>query len=84
LLRLPDDLARVDALLDDPAFFEPFAPHFHPVLGRSSTPAECYLRLMTGGDAQRFKRSAAARIAAGTATGNRPGRFKIRTPLPWT
>ena len=34
LLRLPDDLARVDALLDDPAFFEPFAPHFHPALGR--------------------------------------------------
>ena len=26
LLRLPDDLVRVDALLDDPAFFAPFAP----------------------------------------------------------
>ena len=46
LLRLPDDLARVDALLDDPAFFAPFAPHFHPVIGRPSTPAEWYLRLM--------------------------------------
>src|SRR5436190_1061201 len=46
LLRLPDDLARVDALLDDPAFFAPFARHFHPVLGRPCTPAECYLRLM--------------------------------------
>ena len=46
LLRLPDDLARVDALLDDPAFFAPFAPHFHPVLGRPCTPVECYLRLM--------------------------------------
>ena len=46
LLRLPDDLARVDALLDDPVFFAPFAPHFHPVLGRPSTPVECYLRLM--------------------------------------
>jgi transposase, IS5 family len=34
LLRLPPELARVDALLDDPAFFAPFAPHFHPVLGR--------------------------------------------------
>ena len=32
LLRLPGELARVDALLDDPAFFAPFAPHFHPVL----------------------------------------------------
>jgi IS5 family transposase len=36
----------VDALLDDPAFFGPFAPYFHPVLGRPSTPVECYLRLM--------------------------------------
>jgi transposase, IS5 family len=46
VLRLPGDLARVDALLDDPAFFAPFAPYFHPVLGRPSTPVECYLRLM--------------------------------------
>jgi IS5 family transposase len=46
VLRLPDELARVDALLDDPALFAPFAPHFHPVLGRPSTPVECYLRLM--------------------------------------
>jgi IS5 family transposase len=46
LLRLPEDLARVDALLDDPVFFAPFAPFFHPVLGRPCTPVECYLRLM--------------------------------------
>jgi len=46
VLRLPEELARVDALLDDPAFFVPFAPHFHPVLGRPSTPIEWYLRLM--------------------------------------
>ena len=46
LLRLPEALVRVDALLDDPVFFAPFAPHFHPVLGRPSTPVECYLRLM--------------------------------------
>jgi transposase, IS5 family len=46
LLRLPEELARVDALLDDPAFFAPFAPHFHPLIGRPSTPVECYLRLM--------------------------------------
>ena len=46
LLRLPEELARVDALLDDAAFFAPFAPHFHPVPGRPSTPVECYLRLM--------------------------------------
>jgi IS5 family transposase len=46
VLRLPEELARVDALLDDPAFFAPFASHFDPVAGRPSTPVECYLRLM--------------------------------------
>jgi IS5 family transposase len=46
VLRLPEELARVDALLDDPAFFAPFAPYFHPLLGRPSTPVECHLRLM--------------------------------------
>ena len=44
--RLPAELARVDALLDDPVFFAPFAPHFDPRVGRPSTPVECYLRLM--------------------------------------
>jgi IS5 family transposase len=46
VLRLPGELARVDALLDDPAFFAPFVPHFDPLIGRLSTPVECYLRLM--------------------------------------
>jgi hypothetical protein len=31
-LRLPEDLARVDALLDDSVFFAPFARYPHPVL----------------------------------------------------
>jgi IS5 family transposase len=46
VLRLPEELARVDALLDDPVFFAPFAAYFHPVLGRPGTPVEWYLRLM--------------------------------------
>jgi transposase, IS5 family len=46
VLRLPAELARVDALLDDLAFFAPFARHFDPLIGRPSTPVECYLRLM--------------------------------------
>ena len=46
LLRLPDELARVDALLDDRAFFAPFVPFFDPRMGRPSTPMETYLRLM--------------------------------------
>jgi IS5 family transposase len=46
VLRLPEELARVDVLLDDPVFFAPFALHFDPLVGRPSTPMECYLRLM--------------------------------------
>jgi IS5 family transposase len=46
LLRLPEELARVDELLDDRAFFAPFAPYFDPRIGRPSTPMETYLRLM--------------------------------------
>jgi IS5 family transposase len=46
VLRLPEELARVDALLDDPVFFAPFAPFFDPRMGRPSTPVETYLRLM--------------------------------------
>ena len=46
LLKLPDELARVDVLLDDPVFFAPFAPFFDLRVGRPSTPMETYLRLM--------------------------------------
>src|SRR5215218_7590705 len=46
LRRLPAELARVDALLDDPVFFTPFVPFFDPRMGRPSTPMETYLRLM--------------------------------------
>jgi transposase, IS5 family len=45
-LAMPAELARVDELLDDPAFFEPFRPYFHPRLGRKSLPMETFLRLM--------------------------------------
>jgi IS5 family transposase len=46
VLGLPADLARVDHLLDDPAFWEPFRAHFDPVVGRPSVPIETYLRMM--------------------------------------
>jgi IS5 family transposase len=46
LLVLPMELARVDALLDDPAFFAPFATCFDAGVGRPSIPMETYLRLM--------------------------------------
>src|SRR5918996_3919523 len=46
VLRLPEELARVDALLDDPVFFAPFVPFFDPRVGRPSTPMEVYVRMM--------------------------------------
>jgi transposase, IS5 family len=46
LLVLPDELARVDELLDDPVFFAPFVPFFDPRIGRPSIPMETYLRMM--------------------------------------
>ena len=46
LLGLPGDLAEIDALLDDPRFFEPFRAFFDPRIGRPSIPMETYLRMM--------------------------------------
>ena len=46
VLRLPAELARVDALLDDSVFFAPFLPFFDPRVGRPSTPMETHLRMM--------------------------------------
>lgn len=45
-LVMPDELAAVDRLLDDPRFFELFRKHFHADFGRPSIPMETYLRLM--------------------------------------
>src|ERR1700677_2577576 len=45
-LAMPPELARVDKLLDDPAFLEPFRALFDPQYGRRSVPMETFLRLM--------------------------------------
>lgn len=45
-LVMPAELARVDALLDDDRFFEPYRVFFHATVGRPSIPIETYLRLM--------------------------------------
>jgi hypothetical protein len=46
VLGMPEELERVDRLLDDPRFFEPFRAFFDPVMGRPSIPIETYTRLM--------------------------------------
>ncbi len=45
-LVMPAELARVDELLDDPAFFEPFRRFFSPLFGRPSIPMETFLRML--------------------------------------
>ena len=40
VLPLPEELARVDALLDDPVFFVPFLPFLDPRVGQTTTPME--------------------------------------------
>jgi transposase, IS5 family len=46
VLRLPPGLSEIDAVLDDPVFFEPFEEFFDPEIGRPSIPIETYLRMM--------------------------------------
>jgi len=45
-LGLPAELARVDRLLDDPAFLAPLTAHFDPRIGRPCVPLDTYLRIM--------------------------------------
>lgn len=46
LLELKEELARVDALLDDDSFLAPFIARFDTRIGRPTVPVETYLRLM--------------------------------------
>ena len=45
VLELPEDLAKLDAWLDDERFSTPFRDKYHQCLGRPSVPAETYLRM---------------------------------------
>ena len=46
VLGMPGELERVDRLLDDSRFVDPYRAFFHETLGRPSIPIETYLRLM--------------------------------------
>lgn len=46
LRTLPEELAKVDKLLDDDRFLEPFLKNHHKRMGRPTYPIEKYLRLM--------------------------------------
>lgn len=46
LVKLSDELAKVDAVLDDERFLAPFIEHFTATTGRPTIPMETYLRMM--------------------------------------
>jgi IS5 family transposase len=82
LLVLPAELARVDALLDDPAFFAPFGPFFDPRLGRPSTPMETYLRLMFLKFRYRMGYESLCREVADSISWRRFCRIPLDGPVP--
>ena len=82
LLRLPEELARVDALLDDPVFFAPFVPFFDPRIGRPSTPMETYLRLMFLKFRYRLGYESLCREVADSITWRRFCRIPLDGPVP--
>ena len=85
-LRLPAELARVDALLDDPVFFAPFVPYFDPRIGRPSIPMETYLRLMFLKFRYRLGYESLCREAADSISWQRFARIPLggRVPHPTT
>ena len=46
LKKLPEELERVNELLDNPAIVEPFIKRFNVLMGRPCVPIETYVRLM--------------------------------------
>src|SRR5947209_13540695 len=86
VLRLSEELARVDALLDDPVFFAPFVPFFDPRVGRPSTPMEVYLRLMFLKFRHRLGYESLCREVADSITWRRFCRIPLdgRVPHPTT
>jgi transposase, IS5 family len=82
LLVLPVELARVDALLDDPVFFAPFAAYFDPRIGRPSIPMETYLRLMFLKFRYRLGYELLCREVADSISWQRFCRISLGTRLP--
>src|SRR5712675_363838 len=82
LLVLPAELGRVDALLDDPVFFAPFAAYFDARIGRPSIPMETYLRLMFLKFRYRLGYEALCREVADSISWQRFCRISLGTRVP--
>ena len=86
LLGLPDQLATVDRLLDDPRFLAPFGNHFAPLGGRPSIPIDTYLRMMFLQHRYRLGYELLCREVADSISGQRFCRIPLggRVPHPTT
>lgn len=82
LLVLPVELERVDALLDDAVFFEPFASFFDARIGRPSIPMETYLRLMFLKFRYRLGYESLCREVADSISWQRFARIPLGTRVP--
>jgi IS5 family transposase len=83
---LPVELGRVNALLDDPVSFAPFAVYFDARIGRPSLPVETYLRLMLLKFRYRLEYESLCREVADSISRQRFCRipFGTRVPHPTT
>ena len=79
---LPAELAAVDALLDDPVFFEPYRAHFCPLWGCPSIPIETYLRMMFLKHRYRLGYETLCREVADSISWSRFCRIPLGTRVP--
>jgi transposase, IS5 family len=79
---LPRELAAVDALLDDPVFFQPYRAHFSPLWGRPSIPIETYLRMMFLKHRYRLGYETLCREVADSLSWSRFCRIPLGTRVP--
>ena len=87
-LGLPAELARVDTLLDNPAFLAPLASHFDPRIGRPSVPLDTYLQMMFLKFRYRLGYELVCREVADSISWQRfaasPSAGRCPTPPPWS
>src|SRR5215207_7762801 len=79
---LPAELAGVDALLDDPAFFRALPAHFSRLWGRPSIPIETYLRMMFLKHRYRLGYETLCREVADSLSWSRFCRIPLGTRVP--
>lgn len=79
---LPRELAAVDALLDDPVFFDPYRAHFSEEFGRPSIPIETYLRMMFLKHRYRLGYETLCREVADSLSWSRFCRVSLGTRVP--